>query len=150
MKTIARLLTLCLLSTIAAAGDQPQWGQRHTRNMVSDETGLPESFDPETGHNVKWVVPLGSQTYATPIVAGGKVLIGTNNDPPRDARNTGDRGILLCLNEADGSFCWQLAVPNSARIATSIGRRPACLPQQRWRGIGSTSSPTVSRSCAWI
>ena len=45
-----------LLFTVAAAattgaGDQPQWGQRYSRNVVSDETGLPESFDPATGAN---------------------------------------------------------------------------------------------------
>ena len=28
---------------------------------------------------MKWVASLGSQSYATPIVAGGRVLIGTNN-----------------------------------------------------------------------
>jgi outer membrane protein assembly factor BamB len=111
MKNTLQLLTFCLLSGLATAGDQPQWGERYTRNMVSDETGLPESFDPATGLNVKWVVPLGSQTYATPIVAGGKVLVSTNNNPPRDPSNDGDRGVLLCLNEAGGSFCWQLAVP---------------------------------------
>ncbi len=79
--------------------------------MVSDETGLPDSFDPQTGRNVKWSVPLGTQSYGTPVVAGGKVLIGTNNGNPRDPRHQGDRGVLLCLNEADGSLAWQLVVP---------------------------------------
>ncbi|MGB2806648.1 MAG: hypothetical protein WBC22_02825, partial [Sedimentisphaerales bacterium] len=45
--------------------DQPQWGQRYSRNMVSSETGLVETFDPDTGKNIKWVVPLGTQTYST-------------------------------------------------------------------------------------
>ena len=93
------------------ATDQPQWGQRYSRNMVSGETGLPETFDPATGKNIKWVVPLGTQTYSTPVVASGKVLIGTNNDKPRDPRHKGDRGVLLCLDEKDGSLCWQLVVP---------------------------------------
>jgi outer membrane protein assembly factor BamB len=79
--------------------------------MVSDETGLAESFDTETGRNIKWAVALGTRTYSAPIVAGGKVLIGTNNDRPRDARHEGDRGVLFCLDEKDGSLCWQLVVP---------------------------------------
>ena len=95
----------------ASASDRPQWGERYSRNMVSEETGLPEDFDPETGRNVLWSVPLGSECYATPVIAGGKVLIGTNNEQPRDARHKGDRGVLLCLNEADGSLAWQLVVP---------------------------------------
>ena len=33
-------------SRTGASGDQPQWGQRWTRNLVSDEKGLPDDFDP--------------------------------------------------------------------------------------------------------
>jgi outer membrane protein assembly factor BamB len=100
--------------TGARAGDQPQWGQRYSRNMVSDETALPDSFDPQTGKNVKWSAALGSECYSTPVVAAGKVLIGTNNSRPRDPRHHGDRGVLMCLNQADGSLAWQLVVPKLA------------------------------------
>lgn len=93
------------------AADQPQWGQQFSRNMVSAETGLPDRFDSKSGENVLWSVPLGTQTYGSPTVAGGRVFIGTNNDVPRDPRHQGDRGILLCLNESDGSLVWQLVVP---------------------------------------
>jgi len=115
-KILSKLLILTLIFNLIVisavyADDQPQWGRRYSRNMVSDETGLPESFDPATGKNIKWVVPLGTQTFSTPVVAGGRVLIGTNNDRPRDPRHKGDRGVLLCLDEKDGSLCWQLVVP---------------------------------------
>jgi outer membrane protein assembly factor BamB len=93
------------------AADQPQWGQRYTRNMVSEEKGLPQTFDPKTGRNIKWVATLGTQTYGTPVIAQGKVLIGTNNDRPRDPRHQGDSGVLMCLDEKDGGLCWQLIVP---------------------------------------
>ncbi|MCU0979678.1 MAG: PQQ-binding-like beta-propeller repeat protein [Pirellulaceae bacterium] len=107
------LVVLVLLSALSAApaADQPQWGQRHSRNMVSDEKGLPDRFDPKTGENIKWSAAIGTQCWATPVVAGGKVLIGTNNSQPRDPKHEGDRGVLMCLNEADGSFAWQLVVP---------------------------------------
>jgi outer membrane protein assembly factor BamB len=94
----------------ASADDQPQWGQRYSRNMVSAETGLPDRFGPKTGENVGWCAELGSECYSTPVVAGGKVLIGTNNGQPRDPKHRGDRGVLMCLNEADGSFAWQQEV----------------------------------------
>ncbi len=94
-----------------SAADQPQWGERFSRNMVSEEMGLPESFDPKTGRNVKWVAELGNQTHSTPVVAGGRVLIGTNNGRSRHPRNKGDRGVLMCFDEKDGRFCWQLLVP---------------------------------------
>ena len=105
------LFILLTRSGAAWAGDRPQWGERFSRNMVSDETGLPDRFDPKTGENVKWSVPLGTECYSTPVVAGGRVLIGTNNDEPRDPRHQGDRGVLMCFNEADGRFLWQLTVP---------------------------------------
>jgi len=39
------LLSLALAATLTAA-DYPQWGGGNTRNMVSDEKGLPTDFDP--------------------------------------------------------------------------------------------------------
>jgi outer membrane protein assembly factor BamB len=104
-------LALLLLGSAVWAEDQPQWGQRYSRNMVSAETGLPDRFDPQTGQNVKWSAPLGTECYSTPVIASGRVLIGTNNSRARDPRHRGDRGVLLCLNEADGSLAWQLVVP---------------------------------------
>ncbi len=95
----------------ARAADQAQWGQGFTRNMVSAETGLVDDFDPATGKNVKWAVSLGSETWSTPVVAQGRVFIGTNNDVPRDSRHKGDRSVLLCLDEKDGHLLWQLVVP---------------------------------------
>ena len=95
----------------AAAADQPQWGQAWSRNMVSEEKGLPDSFDLKTGRNVKWCARLGTESYATPIVAGGRVYIGTNNEDPRDPSHTADSGVLMCFDEATGRFLWQLVVP---------------------------------------
>lgn len=99
-----------------SAGDQPQWGERHTRNMVSGETGLPASFDPRAGTNVKWSARLGTDTHSTPVIAGGRVYLGTNNGAPRDPRHQGDRGVLMCFDEATGRLLWQLVVP---KITTS-------------------------------
>jgi outer membrane protein assembly factor BamB len=111
-KSVTCILFYVLAYAIAVyANDQPQWGQKHSRNMVSSETGLADSFDPATKQNILWMAPLGTETYSTPVVAGGKVLIGTNNNNPRDPRHDGDRGVLLCLDAKDGSFCWQLVVP---------------------------------------
>ncbi len=125
------IFSLIVISAVYA-DDQPQWGRRYSRNMVSDETGLPETFDPATGKNIKWVVPLGTNTYSTPVVAGGRVLIGTNNDRPRDPRHKGDRGVFLCLDEKDGSLCWQLVVPK-------IGGDP----RVDWPRAGMVSPATV-------
>lgn len=129
---IAGLAGSIALSCVSQAEDQPQWGQRHTRNMVSQETGLPDSFDPKTGANVTWTAPLGDNAYASPVVASGKVFIGANNSQPRDPRIDGDYAVLLCLNESGGALCWQLAVP---RIGGD--------KYLDWPMIGMCSPPTV-------
>lgn len=128
-----------LFSCKAQGSDSPQWGEKHSRNMISNETGLPSSFNPETGENIKWSVSIGSDAYATPVVAGGKVLIGANNADERDPRHVGDRGILLCLNESDGSLCWQLVVP---RIE---GDR-----HNDWPMVGICSPPTVEGNRVYV
>src|SRR3954466_8019413 len=61
-------------------GDWPMWGGTPDRNMVSKAKGLPISWDVKTKKNVKWVADLGSQTYGNITVAGGVVLVGTNNE----------------------------------------------------------------------
>jgi outer membrane protein assembly factor BamB len=139
--------------TLAAAGraaDQPQWGQRHSRNMVSDEKGLSETFDAGTrtpsgeielppGSHVRWVARLGNASYGTPVVAGGRVFVGTNNEAPRDPRLPGDRGVLMCFDEQSGRFLWQLCLPKESKIKWSD-----------WYYIGITSPPTVEGDRAYL
>jgi outer membrane protein assembly factor BamB len=61
-----------------------------------------------SGKNVKWVAKLGSQTYGNPVVSGGIVFVGTNNEGLRDAKQPGDRGVVMAFKESDGSFLWQM------------------------------------------
>ena len=66
--------------------DWPMWGGTPDRNMVSNAKGLPASWDTATKKNVKWVAALGSQTYGNPVVAGGMVFVGTNNEGLRNPK----------------------------------------------------------------
>lgn len=115
------------------AADQPQWGERFSRNMVSPEKNLPASFDPKTGQNIKWSMELGTNTYSSPVVAQGRIFIGVNNAKPRDLRHQGDRAILLCLEENTGKLQWQLVVPR-------LGEED---PYLDWPRISMCSPPTV-------
>jgi outer membrane protein assembly factor BamB len=133
------LLCALLIASPLPAADQPQWGERFTRNMVSTETNLPDSFDPATGRNVKWTADLGTESHATPVIAGGRVLIGANNGQPRDPRHVGDRSTLMCFNEADGTFLWQLIVP---KLTNSIF--------WDWPKAGICSPPTVEGRRAYV
>src|SRR5262245_21067410 len=96
-----------VLASDPGTNDWPMWGGTPDRNMISNMKGLPTTWDVNKKTNVKWVASLGSQSYGNPIVAGGQVYIGTNNEAPRDPKNTGDKGVLMCFSEATGEFLWQ-------------------------------------------
>jgi outer membrane protein assembly factor BamB len=89
-------------------GDWPMWGGTPDRNMVSNMKGLPVSWDIAKKTNVKWVATLGSQSYGNPVVAGGQVYVGTNNEGLRDPKQGGDRGVLMAFDEKTGEFLWQI------------------------------------------
>jgi outer membrane protein assembly factor BamB len=96
---------------VAAEKNVAMFGNTPARNMVSDEKGLPVKFDVDSGLNVKWTAKLGSQTYAGPVVAGGKVFVGTNNQNLYNAKLKGDRGNVMAFDAATGEFLWQSAHP---------------------------------------
>jgi outer membrane protein assembly factor BamB len=110
----------------------PMWGGTPDRNMVSDAKGLPTTWDIATKKNVKWVAALGSQTYGNPVVAGGMVFVGTNNEGLRDPKQPGDRGVLMAFRESDGEFLWQ-----STHEKLAAGR------VNDWPYQGVASSPLV-------
>jgi outer membrane protein assembly factor BamB len=83
------------------------FGGTLSRNMVSAETGLPATWDIDSGKNVKWRQKLGSQTYAGPVVHGGRVYVGTNNENVRRPGVEGDKGVIMAFRESDGEFLWQ-------------------------------------------
>lgn len=108
----------------AVADDWPQWGGGVRRNLVSSERGIPAAFspgkkkrdrlgfDPATAKNVRWITRLGSENYSAPVVAEGRVYVGTNDEGLDDERFRPTRGgVLLCLDEAGGDCLWKLVVP---------------------------------------
>jgi outer membrane protein assembly factor BamB len=112
--------------------DWPMWGGTPDRNMVSSMKGLPVDWDVKTKKNVKWVADLGSQSYGNPVVAGGMVFVGTNNELVRDKAQGGDRGVLMAFRESDGQFLWQ-----QTHVKLEAGRA------NDWPFQGVASSPLV-------
>lgn len=133
------VIAACVLAEATRCADQPQWGSAGSRNMISDERGLPDSFDPATGKNILWRVPLGTETYSTPVVAGGRIFVGTNNERSRDPRRKGDRGVLMCLDTRNGDLRWQLVVP---KVTNSI--------YWDWPRDGLCSPPTVESNHVYL
>ncbi len=90
--------------------------------------------------NIKWAVPLGNETYGNPVVANGKVFVGTNNGagyldryPP-----TFDLGVLLCFEESTGNFLWQ---HSNEKLPTGSSHD--------WANQGVCSTPVVDGDRLW-
>lgn len=134
-----------MVSQEAAADDWPIWGKDQSRNMASSEPGpIPTDFspgeeigrtgkiDPDTTRKIKWVAKLGSQAFGNPVVADGKILLGTNNESPRAEKYKGDRSVFYCLDEETGDLIWQMNVPKLGAGKVSD-----------WEFLGMCSSPAV-------
>jgi len=115
LSTLLTLAVFCLLSSGAATAAPDDhvamYGGTPARNMTSDETGLPGEWDLGTGDNVLWQQDLGSQSYGGPVVAGGKIFVGTNNEGRRNPQLEGDRGNVMAFDALTGEFLWQSAHP---------------------------------------
>ena len=130
-----------------------QWGGSPARNNVSPATGLPAAwdvgrFDRRTGKwlgqsakNIKWVARLGSESYGSPVIAGGKLFCATNNQAgylDRYPANV-DLGCLLAFRQADGEFLWQYSAEK-----LKAGR------WVDWPGVGICCTPLVQRDRLWL
>lgn len=147
--SITVLIGLCDLH--ARAADWPMLGRNKTRNAVSLERNPPlfwqlkgkgagSGTEADQSTNIKWTARLGSQTFATPVIADGQVYIGTNNGGGYLKRypSNVDLGCLLCFRESDGEFLWQFS-------AAKIGSRTHDWPLQ-----GLVASPLVEGDRMWF
>lgn len=98
----------------ARAEDWPMWGRTPDRNMIAKESDpptdwhVPDAEDPNAkGKNILWTAALGSKSYGNPVVAGGVVYIGTNNEAKRNPAITADGGVLMAFDATTGKFLWQ-------------------------------------------
>ena len=112
MARLPALAASLLLVGVSQAADWPQWCGNDARNAVSAETHLPAHFLPESAPadgggaeptQLKWKLRLNSHAYGGPVVANGKIFIGTNE------RAGG--GMVVGLEEATGRALWHLSIP---------------------------------------
>ncbi|NLF71464.1 MAG: PQQ-binding-like beta-propeller repeat protein [Candidatus Anammoximicrobium sp.] len=115
------------LAVLLAAGagplcgqDWPEWCGQPSRNMAAaGNQRLPEWADcgvkNESGQidlgstrNVKWVVKLGHLTTGSPVVSGGKVIVGTTWKDAKEA-------CFLCLDEETGNLLGTFLCPKPPR-----------------------------------
>lgn len=155
MKNVVLALMIVLLagaSLIAADSDWPMWGHSQFRNMYNPKSkDLPVDIKPGqykegTDHiemagtkNVRWICKTGSLTYGNPVVADGRVYVGTNNDGRNDPRFKGDYSLLKCIDEKTGKEIWTLTVPKLG--SGKVGD---------WEYLGICSSPAVEGDRVYV
>jgi len=120
--------------------DWPQWGGWNHKNNTPEAENLPAEWDVESGENILYSVPLGSQTYGNVVVANGQLYVGTNNHHGYLSRypKAVDLGVLLCIDEKDGKFLWQHSSPK-----LSTGR------VHDWPDQGICCAPYVDGERLW-
>lgn len=96
--------SVSLLSTLPVGADT---GSPASANRSLAASRLPATFEPTAEGGLAWKADLGSETYGGPTVAGELVVVGTNNDKPRDAKIAGDRGVVMAFRLKDGAYQWQ-------------------------------------------
>src|SRR5437016_39311 len=65
----------------AKAYPWPMWGGALSRNMVNlRDHNVPIDWNIEKKTNILWAEDLGSKAYGGPVVADGKIFVGTNNE----------------------------------------------------------------------
>jgi outer membrane protein assembly factor BamB len=105
----------------------PMLGGTPARNAVNlVDKNVTENFAVRPKGKEKgilWKAELGSMSYTPPVIAGGQIYVATNNQKPRDKSIKGDRGVMMCFKESDGSFLWQIT-HEKADPANDTAREP--------------------------
>src|SRR6266446_6163063 len=104
-------LPMLLIWISPARADWPMFGGSPSRNMANTvDKNIPIDFAVDEGPTkVRWSAELGTKVYGGPIVADGKVFVGTNNATPRDPKVKGaNKAVLMAFDAAKGTFLWQI------------------------------------------
>ena len=102
--------------------------------------GIPTNWD-GGGNEYSMECAAGSTTYGNPVVANGKVFVGTNNGAGYVSRYSKevDLGVLLCFDERDGRFLWQ---HSSEKLESG--------KKHDWPDQGICSTPLVDGNRLWF
>ena len=70
-----------------------------------------------TDGSVNWRTDLGFQTVASPVIAGDRLYIGTNNV----GFDSDSKPEMLGIDRTDGTVIWRWEVPFSVTTTASVG-----------------------------
>ena len=114
-RTILQVVLATVGVCLTAGSDWRQF--RGTDNTsVSDETGLPTTFDTDSGRNVAWKIELPGKGPSSPIIVGGRVIVTAATGPKED------RLHVLCFDAASGKPRWhQQLWATGSTVANGFG-----------------------------
>ena len=157
---------VCVLAQ-AVVAEEPnvewnQWGGSAVRNNTPVGHNIPTEWnvgrfdyrtgewDPTGSKNILWVARLGSQSYGNPVVADGKVFVGTNNSggwldryPPNI-----DLGCLLAFDAKTGKFLWQHSNEKLPTGRVHDWPLQGVCSARSWRETDCGTSPIAASSAA--
>ena len=134
--------------------DWNQWGGSSLRNNIPEGKNIATEWElgdtyldsgefkkDEASENVLWAAAIGSQSYGNPIVANGKVFVGTNNGKGWIERypSNVDLGCLIAFDQKTGEFLWH---HSSEKLPT--GR------VHDWPLQGICCSPLIENDKLWF
>ena len=141
-------------------GDWNQWGGSPVRDNTPDGQEYPDRlgcrqvrrsdrpWKKETARNINWAARLGSQSYGNPIVANGKVFIGTNNGSgylKQLSAGTSIWASCFASTRPTANSFGRIRAKSSPPAASTIGRCKASA-RRRWsKGIGCGTSPAAAK-----
>lgn len=125
----------------ALARDWPMGGRSGDRNPVSPERNAPTEwqvpFDGKKAKNVKWSAKLGNRAHGGPVISGGLIWVGTNNQTADD--KLPDFAVLACVRESDGKVLSRYLSPRRGKDRT-----------HDWPEQALTGSPLVEGDTLWF
>lgn len=132
--------------------DWSQYGRDGTRNGVSPEKNAPAWWQLEErddagkivkpAKNIRWTARLGSETYGDPVVAGGIIWVGTNNQgtkPAKPKERPPDASVLMAFDAETGRELYRYVSPRSP-----AGR------VQDWPRASMACSPLIEGDRLWF
>src|SRR5262245_38597011 len=105
---LCSLMLLCALAVMAAEKATPGGPERNLVNTTDRNVVVDFNVEDDMEKNVLWKARLGKEAYGGPVIAEGKIFVGTNNEQPRDRAIKGDKGVLMCFDQKTGKFLWQM------------------------------------------
>ena len=120
--------------------------------VLANSIARRESGSPTTRRTSSGSSTVGSQTYGNPVIADGRLFVGTNNGAGYLKRYPGRRRSRLpavLQRERMASSCGSIPARSCRPGASTTGRFKASVVRRWWKETACGSSPAVARLSVW-